>query len=135
MVNSKLLAALKVWQTFARNNRWTDADYHNADGTGWISQTDAAIAAAEAARPAVQGTVIVRLAIGAEACDDGLGEICVIDRGDGFEVFVTSGQLPDGQERVDFGSGPDCLANAFSYALEVARILMVDTASPDGERF
>lgn len=47
MASPDLYAALKRWQTFARNNGWTDADHHDADGTGWITATDAAIAKAE----------------------------------------------------------------------------------------
>ena len=41
-----LVAALKVWQEFAKNNGWTDKDLHNADGTGWVTMTDEALKAA-----------------------------------------------------------------------------------------
>jgi hypothetical protein len=43
----ELLQALKRWQRFARDNGWTDADYHDANGMGWISAMDDAIAKAE----------------------------------------------------------------------------------------
>lgn len=46
-VNANLLAALKRWETYAANNLWTDADFHDADGTGWISETRTAVARAE----------------------------------------------------------------------------------------
>lgn len=42
-----LLRALKRWQRFAKDNGWSDADYHDADGTGWITDMDKAIAKAE----------------------------------------------------------------------------------------
>ena len=39
-----LLKSLERWQTFARNNGWTDADYQSG-GIGWITEMNAAIAA------------------------------------------------------------------------------------------
>jgi hypothetical protein len=45
----ELFEALKRWQRFARDNGWTDEDYHDADGTGWISATTAAVRRAEGA--------------------------------------------------------------------------------------
>lgn len=39
----QLLKELKRWQKFAKDNNWTDADYHDADGTGWISSMNTAI--------------------------------------------------------------------------------------------
>lgn len=42
----ELLEALIRWQQFAKNNGWTDKDHHDADGKGWITLTDAAIAKA-----------------------------------------------------------------------------------------
>jgi hypothetical protein len=72
----------------------------------------------------VGGDVIACLAIGIEACDDGVGAICVRDRGDGFEVFINGGLLPDGREHRDFGSGADCLTNAFAYAMRIAKEVM-----------
>lgn len=43
----ELLRELKRWRAFAKQNGWTDADYHDADGSGWISAMDAAIDKAE----------------------------------------------------------------------------------------
>jgi hypothetical protein len=45
----ELLAALQRWQQCAENNGWTDADHHDADGTGWITSTNSAIAKARGA--------------------------------------------------------------------------------------
>lgn len=73
--------------------------------------------------------VIARLAIGAEACDGGIGAVCVRDRGDGFEVFVNAGTLPDGHEVRDFGSGERALEDAFAYALHLARELAAEWSS------
>ena len=36
--------ALTRWRDFARANGWTDADHHDADGTGWITMTEKALA-------------------------------------------------------------------------------------------
>ena len=40
-----LLKSLERWQTFARDNGWTDADYQSG-GIGWITEMNAAIAKA-----------------------------------------------------------------------------------------
>lgn len=42
-----LLDELERWSKFAADNGWTDADFHDADRTGWISTTLAAIAKAK----------------------------------------------------------------------------------------
>lgn len=47
-----LVAALDRWDTFARQNLMTDADYHDADGTGWITATRDALDAARATKGA-----------------------------------------------------------------------------------
>jgi hypothetical protein len=41
-----LLKSLERWQTFARDNNWTDADYQSG-GIGWITEMNAAIAKVE----------------------------------------------------------------------------------------
>lgn len=41
-----MLAELEHWQKFFHENEMTDADYHDADGTGWISRLDKVIARA-----------------------------------------------------------------------------------------
>lgn len=45
----ELLAALKPLVDYMRNNGGDEA-YHDADGTGWLSRAEAAIAAAEKGR-------------------------------------------------------------------------------------
>lgn len=40
----RLLKALRRWHEFALANGWTDADFHDADGSGWISRDAALIA-------------------------------------------------------------------------------------------
>lgn len=42
-----LLAALRRWDTFAKDNCYADKDFHDSDGTGWITATRNAIAKAE----------------------------------------------------------------------------------------
>ncbi len=46
-VKAALVKALKRWQRFAHNNRWSDDEYHDYDGTGWITATNEALALAE----------------------------------------------------------------------------------------
>lgn len=48
-VNSheKLVEALKRWYKFAKDNHWTDEDFHDCDGSGWVSMTRSALALAE----------------------------------------------------------------------------------------
>jgi hypothetical protein len=46
--NLQLLQSLRRWQRFGRDNGWNDENFHQADGTGWISEMDAAIRSAEA---------------------------------------------------------------------------------------
>lgn len=41
-----LLRALKRWERLAIYNDWSDYNYHDPDGTGWISDMRAAIAKA-----------------------------------------------------------------------------------------
>lgn len=72
------------------------------------------------------GDIVMRLAVGAEACDDGIGTVCVRDRGDGFEVFINAGTLPGGRDCKDFGSGPEALQCAIDYALRVFRELIAE---------
>lgn len=43
-----LVANLRRWHDFAKANGWTDADHHDADRTGWISSTEAALVKAGA---------------------------------------------------------------------------------------
>lgn len=43
-VAPQLLESVRRWHQFAQDNGWTDADYHDADGSGWISR-DAALLA------------------------------------------------------------------------------------------
>lgn len=40
---AELERALTRWQTFARDNGWTDADFHTG-AVGWITETNAALA-------------------------------------------------------------------------------------------
>lgn len=46
-VKTALVTALKGWQRFAQNNHWDDVDFHDSDGTGWITATNSALKAAE----------------------------------------------------------------------------------------
>lgn len=46
----ELLEVAETWLKYAESNGWTDADHHDADGTGWISAARAAIAKAKGGR-------------------------------------------------------------------------------------
>lgn len=41
-----LLKMLRVWATFAKNNNWDDENFRDGEG-GWITRTDAALAACD----------------------------------------------------------------------------------------
>jgi hypothetical protein len=43
----KMLAQLRRWHKFAVDNGYTDADYQDSDGTGWMTETGALIDAIE----------------------------------------------------------------------------------------
>lgn len=73
-----------------------------------------------AERRECQRDVIARFAIGVEAVDDGIGAVCISNRGDGFAVFITAERLPDGTRERHFpASDLRCLANAYAFALEI----------------
>lgn len=44
--NAALLRALLTIEDYVNNN-WTDEEYHNADGTGWVTVVNEAIATAK----------------------------------------------------------------------------------------
>lgn len=69
--------------------------------------------------------VIARLAVGAEAVDDNLGAVLVVDIRVGFAVFIDGGMLPDGGDVRTFpAASPTCLRDAYTYALEVVQELV-----------
>lgn len=77
-------------------------------------------------RAEARSEVVAKIAIGAEAIDDGLG--CLILSGNvdaGFEVFVNGGTLPNGREYVGF-FGPLAAAQALEFFLATARELAVE---------
>lgn len=67
---------------------------------------------------------IARLAIGVEACDDGVGVVIVAtDTNGDFVVYVEGGNLPNGKDEARFcgaGAGPLAFDFAFRFAKEIA---------------
>jgi hypothetical protein len=77
--------------------------------------------------------VIARLSIGAEACDDNIGSVCVANRGNGFGVFINGGMLPDGEDERFFpASDVHCLEQAYAFALSIVQQLVEEEVQIDG---
>lgn len=70
--------------------------------------------------------VVAKILIGGEAIDDGVGALILAGSSDaGFEVFVSGGALPDGQNFRGF-FGHDAHVRALEFFLAIARELAVD---------
>lgn len=75
--------------------------------------------------------LIARFAVGVEAVDDNLGCVCIADTGQGFEVFIDGGLLPDGSDFRDFpASRQSCFREAYAFALEVVQELVAEQVAP-----
>lgn len=82
--------------------------------------------------------LVARFAVGGEACDDGLGAVCVRrlakNEADqmpaGFSVFVNGGLLPNGSESREF-DGDTAAVDALEYAFAVVRELASDLVELD----
>lgn len=66
--------------------------------------------------------IVARFAVGAEACEDGIGTI-IVERcpiKDFYRVYINGGVLPDGRDEwTSVG-----LVTALQYAIEVVQLLM-----------
>jgi hypothetical protein len=75
-------------------------------------------------------TILARLAVGAEAVDDGLGAVIVATDGPAFCVYVSGGILPDGATRRDFADASAAYAYASGVAAELAAECLDAAPSP-----